>query len=77
MSHDAGGGQETVDSLLAELTRFTGEDGEQEDDIIPLTLKRSKAGMTDSETALGPDATGDNGTRRVLAGFTLPSASSK
>ena len=73
MGHGVGGGQETVDSLLAELTRFTGEDGEQEDDIIPLTLKRSKAGMTDSETALGPDATGDNGTRRVLAGFTLPS----
>jgi len=73
MGHGVGGGQETVDSLLAELARFTGEDGEQEDDIIPLTLKRSKAGMTDSETALGPDATGHNGTRRVLAGFTLPS----
>jgi serine/threonine-protein kinase RsbW len=73
MGHGVGGGQETVDSLLAELARFTGEDGEQEDDIIPLTLKRSKAGMTDRETALGPDATGHNGTRRVLAGFTLPS----
>jgi anti-sigma regulatory factor (Ser/Thr protein kinase) len=73
MGHGVGGGQETVDSLLAELTRFTGEDGEQEDDIIPLTLKRSKAGMPDSETALGPDATGHNGTRRVFAGFTLPS----
>jgi anti-sigma regulatory factor (Ser/Thr protein kinase) len=73
MGHGVGGGQETVDSLLAELARFTGEDGEQEDDIIPLTLKRSKAGMTDSETALGPDATGHNGSRRIIADFTLPS----
>src|SRR5215208_7932993 len=70
MGHGVGGGQETVDSLLA---RFMGEDGEQEDDIIPLTLERSKAGMSDRETALGPGATVQNGTRRVLAGFTLRS----
>jgi anti-sigma regulatory factor (Ser/Thr protein kinase) len=70
MGHGVGGGQETVDSLLA---RFMGEDGEQEDDIIPLTLERSKAGMSDRETALGPDATVQNGTRRALANFTLRS----
>src|SRR5215203_7466665 len=72
MGHDVGSGQETIDSLLAELTRFTGEDREQEDDIIPLTLERSKAGMTDRETDLQPDATGHTGNRRILADFTLP-----
>src|SRR5215203_4256810 len=72
MGHDVGSGQETIDSLLAELTRFTGEDREPEDDIIPLTLERSKAGMTDRETDLQPDATGHTGNRRILADFTLP-----
>jgi serine/threonine-protein kinase RsbW len=72
MGHGAGSGQETVDSLLAELTHFTGEVREQEDDIVPLTLERSKAGMTDRESTLRPDATGHNGNRRILADFTLP-----
>jgi anti-sigma regulatory factor (Ser/Thr protein kinase) len=72
MGHGAGSGQDTVDSLLAELTRFTGEDREQEDDIIPLTLERSKAGITDRETNLRPDASAHNGNRRILADFTLP-----
>src|SRR5215216_3402662 len=71
MGRGAGSGQETVNSLLAELTHFTGEDRE-EDDIIPLTLERSKAGMTDRESTLRPDATGHNGNRRILADFTLP-----
>jgi anti-sigma regulatory factor (Ser/Thr protein kinase) len=73
MGHGVGSGQETVDSLMAKLTRFTGEDREQQDDIIPLTLERSKAGTTDHETTLPPDATGHNGKRRILADFTLPS----
>jgi serine/threonine-protein kinase RsbW len=73
MGHGAGGGQETVGSLLAELARFTGEEREQEDDIVPLTLERSKAGMTDRESTLRPDATGHNGSRRIIADFTLPS----
>src|SRR5919107_6323237 len=71
MGRGAGSGQETVDSMLAELTHFTGEDRE-EDDIILLTLERSKAGMTDRESALRPGATGHNGNRRILADFTLP-----
>ena len=71
MGRGASSGQETVDSLLAELTHFSGEDRE-EDDIIPLTLERSKAGMTDRESTLRPDATGHNGDRRILADFTLP-----
>src|SRR5215203_5036121 len=73
MGHGVGSGQETVDSLLAELTHFRGEDREQEDDIIPLTLERSKAGMTDCESTLRPDATGHNSNRQTLAEFTLPS----
>jgi len=71
MGHGVGSGQETVDSLLAELTHFRGE--AQEEDIIPLTLERSKAGMTDRESTLRPDATGHNSNRRILADFTLPS----
>jgi serine phosphatase RsbU (regulator of sigma subunit) len=33
-------GAKLIDSLLAELERFTGEDWEQEDDISLLTLQR-------------------------------------
>src|SRR5215212_12252200 len=73
MGQCAGRDQETVDSLVAELTHFTGEDREQEDDIIPLTLERSKAGMTDRKSTLRPDPTGYNGNRRILADFTFPS----
>jgi serine/threonine-protein kinase RsbW len=73
MSHGAGSDQETVDSLLAELTHLTGEDRVQDDDIIPLTLERSKARITDRESTLRPDATGHNGNRRILADFTFPS----
>jgi serine phosphatase RsbU (regulator of sigma subunit) len=36
------GGQEMVNFLLSELTRFTGEDWEQEDDITLVTLERSE-----------------------------------
>ena len=72
MGHGVGCGQETVDSLLAELIRFTGTDSEQEDDITLVTLERSKASMTDRETTLRPDATDHNGNQRILADFTLP-----
>ena len=58
---------------MAELTHFTGENREQEDDIIPLTLERSKAAMTDRESTLRPDAKGNDSNRRILADFTLPS----
>ena len=40
MGQCAGRDQETVDSLVAELTHFTGEDREQEDEITLLTLTR-------------------------------------
>jgi anti-sigma regulatory factor (Ser/Thr protein kinase) len=72
MGHGVGCGQETVDSLLAELIRFTGTDSEQEDDITLVTLERSKASMADRETTLRPDATDHNGNQRILADFTLP-----
>jgi serine phosphatase RsbU (regulator of sigma subunit) len=37
------GGARLIDSLLAELERFTGEEWEQEDDITLLTLQRSRS----------------------------------
>src|SRR5215210_5118343 len=73
MAQSADNGEELVDYLLAELTRFTGTDSEQEDDITLVILKRSKAGVRDLKTPLQPDATGTDGRRRVLIDFTLPS----
>ena len=36
------GGSSLISFLLSELTRFTGEDWEQEDDITLVTLERSE-----------------------------------
>jgi hypothetical protein len=36
-------GATLIDSLLAELEQFTGEDWEQEDDITLLTLQRLRS----------------------------------
>jgi len=73
VAQSAGSGEELVDFLLAELTRFTGEDSEQEDDITLVTLQRSKAGVRDLEVPLQPDAIAADADLRVLADFTLPS----
>jgi anti-sigma regulatory factor (Ser/Thr protein kinase) len=73
MAQDVRSGEELVDFLLAELTRFTGADSEQEDDITLVTLERSKAGMRDLDAPLHPDMTGTDSDRRVLADFTLAS----
>jgi serine phosphatase RsbU (regulator of sigma subunit)/CHASE1-domain containing sensor protein/anti-sigma regulatory factor (Ser/Thr protein kinase) len=73
MAQSAGGGEELVDFLLAELTRFTGEDSEQEDDITLVTLERSRAGVRDLEVPYQPDALAGDIDLRVLADFTLPS----
>jgi len=73
VAQSAGSGEELVDFLLAELTRFTGEDSEQEDDITLVTLQRSKAGVRDHEVPLQPDAIAADADLRVLADFTLPS----
>jgi serine phosphatase RsbU (regulator of sigma subunit)/CHASE1-domain containing sensor protein/anti-sigma regulatory factor (Ser/Thr protein kinase) len=59
--------------LLSELTRFTGENWYQEDDITLVTLERSKVSMSDHGTPLRSDAAGNNRNRRTLADFTLPS----
>jgi serine phosphatase RsbU (regulator of sigma subunit)/CHASE1-domain containing sensor protein/anti-sigma regulatory factor (Ser/Thr protein kinase) len=69
----AGSGEELVDFLLTELTRFTGTDSEQEDDITLVTLERSRAGVRDLEAPLQPDEIADDADLRVLADFTLPS----
>jgi anti-sigma regulatory factor (Ser/Thr protein kinase) len=71
--YSAGGDEDLVDFLLAELISFTGEDREQEDDITLVSLHRSKVGMRDRKTPVRPDATGDIGDRQALAVFTLPS----
>jgi serine phosphatase RsbU (regulator of sigma subunit)/CHASE1-domain containing sensor protein/anti-sigma regulatory factor (Ser/Thr protein kinase) len=73
MDQSAGSGEELVDFLLAELTRFTGTDSEQEDDITLVTVERSKAGVRDLKTPLQPDVTGTDGGRRALTDFSLPS----
>jgi serine phosphatase RsbU (regulator of sigma subunit)/CHASE1-domain containing sensor protein/anti-sigma regulatory factor (Ser/Thr protein kinase) len=73
MSQSAGSGEELVDFLMAELSRFTGTDSEQEDDITLVTLERSKAGMRDLKAPLQPDAIAGDADPRVLADFTLPS----
>jgi len=73
LAYDADSGEELVDFMLAELTRFTGEDREQEDDITLVTLERSKVGVRDRQTPLRPHATEGDGDLRVLTEFTLPS----
>jgi serine phosphatase RsbU (regulator of sigma subunit)/CHASE1-domain containing sensor protein/anti-sigma regulatory factor (Ser/Thr protein kinase) len=73
MVQSAGSGEELVDFLLAELTRFTGEDSEQEDDITLVTLQRSRAGIKDRKTPVQSYATDSDGDRRAVANFTLPS----
>jgi serine phosphatase RsbU (regulator of sigma subunit)/CHASE1-domain containing sensor protein/anti-sigma regulatory factor (Ser/Thr protein kinase) len=73
MAQSAGGGEELVDFLLAELTRFTGEDSEQEDDITLVALERSRAGVRDLEEPLHPEAKAGDLDLKVLADFTLPS----
>jgi serine phosphatase RsbU (regulator of sigma subunit)/anti-sigma regulatory factor (Ser/Thr protein kinase) len=73
MAQSTGSGEELVDVLLAELTRFTGTDAEQEDDITLVTLERSKARVRDLEAPLQPDAIASDVDLRVLADFTLSS----
>jgi serine phosphatase RsbU (regulator of sigma subunit)/CHASE1-domain containing sensor protein/anti-sigma regulatory factor (Ser/Thr protein kinase) len=73
LAKSAGSGEELVDFLLTELTRFTGTDSEQEDDITLVTLERSRAGVRDLEAPLQPDEIADDADLRVLADFTLSS----
>ncbi|MDQ4001177.1 MAG: SpoIIE family protein phosphatase, partial [Actinomycetota bacterium] len=66
-------GSALIGFLLSELTRFTGKNWHQEDDITLVTLERSKVSAGDRETPLRLDAAGDNRDRRILTGFSLPS----
>jgi serine phosphatase RsbU (regulator of sigma subunit)/CHASE1-domain containing sensor protein/anti-sigma regulatory factor (Ser/Thr protein kinase) len=59
--------------LLSELTRFTGKNWNQEDDITLVSLERSKVSVSDRETPLRSDVAGDNLNRRILGDFALPS----
>jgi anti-sigma regulatory factor (Ser/Thr protein kinase) len=59
--------------LLSELTRFTGKNWNQEDDITLVSLERAKVSVRDRETPLRSDVAGDNRNRRILTNFALPS----
>ncbi len=61
------------DFLLSELTRFTGKNWDQEDDITLVSLGRAKVSVSDRETPLRSDVAGDNRSRRILTNFALPS----
>jgi serine phosphatase RsbU (regulator of sigma subunit)/anti-sigma regulatory factor (Ser/Thr protein kinase) len=61
------------DFLLSELTRFTGKNWDQEDDITLVNLERSKVSVSDRATPLRLDVAGDNRYRRILTDFALPS----
>jgi anti-sigma regulatory factor (Ser/Thr protein kinase) len=59
--------------LLSELTRFTGKNWNQEDDITLVSLERSKVSVSDRATPQRSDVAGDNRNRRMLTDFALPS----
>src|SRR5215210_1767947 len=59
--------------LLSELTRFTGKNWYQEDDITLVSLERAKVSVSDRTTPLRSDVAGDNRNRRILTDFALPS----
>jgi serine phosphatase RsbU (regulator of sigma subunit)/CHASE1-domain containing sensor protein/anti-sigma regulatory factor (Ser/Thr protein kinase) len=67
------GDSSLINFLLSELTRFTGKNWYQEDDITLVTLERSKVSMSDHETPLRSGAASNNHNRRILSDFTLPS----
>jgi serine phosphatase RsbU (regulator of sigma subunit)/CHASE1-domain containing sensor protein/anti-sigma regulatory factor (Ser/Thr protein kinase) len=67
------GDSSLISFLLSELTRFTGKNWDQEDDITLVNLERSKVSVSDQETPLRSDAAGNNRNRRILTDFTLPS----
>jgi serine phosphatase RsbU (regulator of sigma subunit)/CHASE1-domain containing sensor protein/anti-sigma regulatory factor (Ser/Thr protein kinase) len=67
------GDSSLINFLLSELTRFTGKNWYQEDDITLVTLERSKVSMSDHETPLRSGAASNNHNRRILSDFTFPS----
>jgi serine phosphatase RsbU (regulator of sigma subunit)/anti-sigma regulatory factor (Ser/Thr protein kinase) len=62
-----------VGFLLSELSRFTGKNWYQEDDITLVGLERSNVRVNDRETPPRSDVAADNRNRRILADFALPS----
>jgi serine phosphatase RsbU (regulator of sigma subunit)/CHASE1-domain containing sensor protein/anti-sigma regulatory factor (Ser/Thr protein kinase) len=67
------GDSSLISFLLSELTRFTGTNWNQEDDITLVTLERSNVSISDHEAPLRSSAAGNNRDRRILTDFTLPS----
>src|SRR5215218_1309509 len=67
------GDSSLIGFLLSELTRFTGKNWYQEDDITLVTLERSKVSVSDHEIPLRLGAASNNHNRRILSDFTFPS----
>jgi anti-sigma regulatory factor (Ser/Thr protein kinase) len=69
------GDSSLISFLLSELTRFTGKNWNQEDDITLVTLEKSKVSIRDRKTSLRSGAAGNNNNRdqQMLSDFTLPS----
>jgi serine phosphatase RsbU (regulator of sigma subunit)/CHASE1-domain containing sensor protein/anti-sigma regulatory factor (Ser/Thr protein kinase) len=62
-----------ISFLLSELTRFTGKNWYQEDDITLVSLERAKVSVSDRTTPPRSDVAADNRNRRILTDFALPS----
>jgi serine phosphatase RsbU (regulator of sigma subunit)/anti-sigma regulatory factor (Ser/Thr protein kinase) len=62
-----------IEFLLSELSRFTGNNWHQEDDITLVSLERSRVRVGDHDTPLRSGAADDNHNRRILSDFALPS----
>jgi serine phosphatase RsbU (regulator of sigma subunit)/CHASE1-domain containing sensor protein/anti-sigma regulatory factor (Ser/Thr protein kinase) len=67
------GDSSLISSLLSELTRFTGKNWNQEDDITLVNLERSKVRVSEHETSLRSGAATNTRDRRILTTFSLPS----
>lgn len=78
LGQPAVGDTSLVDRILAELTRFTGEGWEQEDDVTLVTLERAARPQDDGGFGLPPSfsaaETPDSGHWTPLDAYTVPSA---
>ena len=72
----AGQSDDVIDSLLSELSRFTGSDWEQEDDITLVTLRRTsgaETGFSAQKTDMSELGTDGAAGEIVVDEFTVPS----
>ena len=67
------GGEATVDFLLDQLERFTGDGWEQEDDITLVTMQRISPGTPPAASVPVPEVPTPEPERRLLGAWRLPS----